>query len=84
MRSVLIFALLVVVYYAVRTVVRSAVRAYHENARRRLVQGEDMVLDPQCRTYVPKGRAVARRSRDIVTYFCSEACADEYAGKNRN
>ncbi|MGH7828687.1 MAG: hypothetical protein ACREP8_00785 [Candidatus Binatia bacterium] len=32
---------------------------------------EDMVLDPQCHTYLPKGEAVLRDGN----YFCSERCA---------
>jgi YHS domain-containing protein len=37
-----------------------------------------MVLDPQCKTYVPKGRAVMRRVGGKTVPFCSEACARAY------
>ena len=37
-----------------------------------------MVLDPGCRTYVVKDRAVTRRIRGSVHSFCSEACARRY------
>jgi len=36
--------------------------------------GEQMVLDPQCQTYVPKSDAVARQGK----FFCSEECARRY------
>lgn len=36
--------------------------------------GEQMVLDPQCQTYVPKSEALARQGK----YFCSEECAQRY------
>lgn len=36
--------------------------------------GEEMVFDPQCRSYVPKSDAVARSGR----YFCSQECARLY------
>jgi hypothetical protein len=33
--------------------------------------GDDMVLDPQCQTYVPKSEALWREGN----YFCSRECA---------
>lgn len=35
---------------------------------------EEMVLDPQCRIYLPKADAIARKGH----YFCSEECARLY------
>jgi hypothetical protein len=32
---------------------------------------QDMVLDPQCKSYVPKNEAVLRGGH----YFCSDQCA---------
>lgn len=40
-------------------------------ARRRAKEPEDMVLDPQCQSYLPKGSALLRNGH----YFCSEKCA---------
>ena len=40
-------------------------------------QGESMVLDPHCKSYVPKNEAY--RSGD--NYFCSEECARAYAAQ---
>ena len=36
--------------------------------------GEEMVLDPQCKSYLPKGAALLRGGY----YFCSEQCAGLY------
>jgi Prokaryotic metallothionein len=36
--------------------------------------GEQMVLDPQCQTYVPQSAAVTRHGK----FFCSEECAQRY------
>jgi YHS domain-containing protein len=86
MRGLLFFLAIFVVYLAIKTVVRSAVRSYHdddEQRRSRRVIGDEMVLDPECRTYVVKDRAIARRIRGSLTYFCSEACARQYEEKNR-
>jgi YHS domain-containing protein len=79
MRGLLILVFIAVIYYALKTVFRSAIRSYHEEDRKRVrIMGEDMVQDPECRTYVPKGRAVTRRIGDSQRYFCSEACAKRY------
>lgn len=85
MRGLLFFLAIFVIYFALKTVVRSAVRSYHddEQRRNRRVIGDEMVLDPECRTYVVKDRAIARRIRGTLTYFCSEACARQYEEKNR-
>ncbi len=80
--------LLLVLYQAVKTVIRSAISAYGESdePRRRSdrLPGEEMVQDPQCRTYVLKDRAVRRRIGGMTAYFCSNACADEYARGRRS
>ena len=40
-------------------------------------KGEDMVLDPQCQSYIPKSHAVAQSGR----YFCSRECARLYLNR---
>ena len=40
-------------------------------------QGESMVLDPHCKSYVPKNEAY----RSHGHYFCSEECARAYAAQ---
>lgn len=40
-------------------------------------EGEDMVLDPQCQSYIPKSNAVAQSGR----YFCSRECARLYLSR---
>ncbi len=84
MRSLLIVIFLFVLYYALRIVLRSAVTGYRQEGRRRTgLMGEEMVLDPECRTYVPKGRAVTRRIGNKLCSFCSETCAKRYEEKSR-
>ncbi len=83
-RSLLVFFFIVMIYYALKTVFRSAYRAYHEKDPRTRIMGDEMVLDPECRTYVLKDRAVTRRIRGTLCSFCSEACARQYEEKNRN
>jgi uncharacterized protein len=39
--------------------------------------GEEMVLDPQCGSYLPKGEAILQEGR----YFCSRQCANLYLSR---
>lgn len=82
-RSLLIFVFILVVYYAVKTVVRGAINAYNEDKRSARLEGDEMVQDPECRTYVLKDRAVTRRVKGRLCFFCSETCAKQYEEKNR-
>jgi YHS domain-containing protein len=83
-RLLLFVVFLVVVYYVLKTVLRAAVRGYHdEDHQRTRLMGEDMVLDPECRTYIVKERAITRRIDGKLRSFCSEACAKRYEEKKR-
>lgn len=46
-------------------------------------QGEDMVQDPQCGTFVPRGDAVEKTVRGQKYYFCSARCRDEFLAEKR-
>ena len=84
-RSLLIFFVFLIVYYALKAVFRSAVRGYYSDERRSgtVLPGEEMVQDPECRTYIPKARAVNRRVGGKLCSFCSDACAKRYEEKSR-
>ncbi len=85
-RGLLFLLVIFVIYSAIKTVVRSAFKAYHEDDRHRgrQIMGDEMVLDPECRTYVVKDRAVTRRIQGALTHFCSDDCARRYEDKNRS
>lgn len=40
-------------------------------------EADEMVLDPQCKSYLPKGEAIQRNGQ----YFCSEECARLYLSR---
>ena len=85
MRVLLIFILIVVIYRAVKTVVRAMLSTYHDGEKRSpRIPGEEMVQDPQCRTYVVKDRALIRRIGGRTEHFCSVACADAYERDHRS
>jgi len=45
-------------------------------------RGEEMVRDPQCGTYLPRGDALEKTVRGERHYFCSRECRDAFVGKN--
>jgi len=46
-------------------------------------QGEDLVQDPFCKTYVPKSHAIMKEINGRQQYFCSRECCEQYlSGKN--
>jgi YHS domain-containing protein len=85
-RFLLSLLVILLIYTALKTVVRSAVKGYREDdkGRSRRILGDEMVLDPECHTYVVKDRAVTRHIRGTLTHFCSDACARRYEDKNRS
>jgi hypothetical protein len=67
----LLFYLLYKLYFSPRRPKRSAATR-GDDAR-----GEEMVLDPQCRSYLPKSEAMLRGDQ----YFCSDRCASLYLSR---
>jgi hypothetical protein len=84
-RGLLFFFIILVIYSALKAVLRSVFKAHREDEPRhgKRIMGDEMVLDPECNTYVVKDRAVTRRIRGTLTHFCSDACAGQYEDKNR-
>jgi YHS domain-containing protein len=82
-RALLIFFLAMLAYSVIKSVLRAAGRAAHDGERKAKLHGAEMVLDPQCRTYVIKDRAVARRIKGSLIYFCSEDCANKHEAQSR-
>jgi len=84
MRSLIFFIALVVIYYALKSVLRSAMKTYRdERDAPAKLKGEEMVLDPECRTYVVRDRATTRRVQGQLLSFCSEDCARRYEERHR-
>jgi YHS domain-containing protein len=45
-------------------------------------RGEDMVLDPQCGTYLPRGDALEGRVAGEKHFFCSKECRKTYQSRH--
>jgi YHS domain-containing protein len=44
-------------------------------------QGEEMVRDPQCGTFVPRSMALEKSIKGEKHFFCSARCRDMFSGK---
>ena len=70
--------LLALFFYLVYTLLTFILRSFStkqvQPPPEKTTAGEDMVRDPNCGTYVPRGDAV----RKGENYFCSDKCRDEY------
>lgn len=73
LRLALFLLLLYVVWRIVRLVVESG-RASAEPSSGANERAEEMVFDPQCRSYFPRSEGVIRGGR----FFCSEECARRF------
>lgn len=45
-------------------------------------RGEEMVQDPECSTFVPRGDAIKAQHKGKTHYFCSNDCRDKYMQNN--
>jgi len=75
-RIMLILALLVVLYF----LLRSATRGLKERGAgdRFTLDKNQMVQDPVCRVFVPRGSATTQDIGGQTYYFCSRACASVF------
>ena len=70
LRLILFIVIAWIVFTALRTYF-IARKGSERNPKFARPKGEEMVLDPQCQSYVPKSEALLRKGN----YFCSEQCA---------
>lgn len=42
------------------------------------IEGEDMVKDPYCNTYIPMSNAYKASVNGETCYFCSQECLEKY------
>jgi uncharacterized protein len=46
--------------------------------------GEDLVEDPYCHTYIPLSNAVKTSVQGKAVYFCSKKCLEEFTAIQKN
>ncbi len=72
--------LLVLICFVVYSLISSMLRgpAASRRPKNRSVEGESMVKDPQCGTYLPISDAHRATIRGEEHYFCSQECLKKY------
>ena len=82
MIPIILLALLFYLGYTLLTfVIRSFTAKPLQTPPEKTSGGEDMVRDPQCETYLPRGDAISKKVKGVQQYFCSEKCRDEFMKK---
>ncbi|HEY2919714.1 MAG TPA: PP0621 family protein [Candidatus Binatia bacterium] len=76
LRLFLFLLLCYLVFAALKAIARGR-KKMPRNRRNVDRDGEEMVLDPQCHSYVAKSDAVLRSGQ----YFCSQECAQLYLAR---
>ncbi len=69
--------------YTVYKALRQALKRPSAPPPEKTSRGEDMVQDPECGTYVPRGDAVPLKLGEKSLYFCSDACRDKFQAGTR-
>ena len=75
-RLLFIAGLLVILYFLVRSAIREL--SGGKGQAQTLADKNQMVQDPVCRIYVPRGVAVAESIGGQTYYFCSKDCAQTF------
>ncbi len=75
-RLLLVAGLLVVLYFLLRSAIRELKGKKEQEPA--LPGNNEMLQDPVCRTYVPRGNAVSASIGGQTYYFCSQDCAQTF------
>ncbi len=52
-----------------------------QTPREKSTRGEEMVRDPECGMFLPRGDALAASINGTTHYFCSKTCRDRFRDK---
>ena len=75
-RLLFVVGLLVILYFLARRAIREL--SGRTGQAQVLASKNQMVQDPVCRMYVPRGSAVAESIGGQIYYFCSRDCAQAF------
>ena len=78
LRYLIIFAFVYFVYRIFRSLI---VASPKKPDLAKTQEGEDMVRDPNCNTYIPLKSAIVGTIKGKSHYFCSKKCEKEYKDK---
>jgi YHS domain-containing protein len=75
---VLLLLLYAILYYLIKDL------AVGRKKRSRESEPEELVQDPYCQTYVPKGTAVKKRVKGSDYYFCTKECLIKFLEEKKS
>ena len=78
-RLLLLALLFFLAYTAYNAVVRS-LQGRKTLPKDKSPEGEEMVRDPQCGTFVPRSMALEKSIKGEKHFFCSASCRDMFTG----
>jgi YHS domain-containing protein len=78
----LIWGIVGFLIYTVFQVIKQALMKPPTTPPEKTSRGEEMVLDPECGTYVPRNDAIKSQIKGSTHYFCSTECRDKHQKRN--
>lgn len=78
LRLLILLAIVLLLPFVLKALFPSLRKQEVDLSPRKGRNGEDLVRDPACLTYVPRSVAVAATVAGQPYFFCSEACAESY------
>jgi len=83
MTRLILLALLFFLGYTLYTALIRFLKGGKPSPPPKTLQGEEMVKDPSCGTFLPKGEAIRKTVAGRTYYFCSERCQREFEARDR-
>ena len=71
----------VLAYFAFRFIQKVRLSGGREQRNTKSGPVDEMVQDPNCLKYIPKGNAIKKNVGGETHFFCSQACAEEFRNK---
>lgn len=78
----LIYLLLGFLIYTAYQFIKQALTRTPAPPPEKTSRGEEMLLDPQCGTYIPRNDAIKAQFKGTTHYFCSVECRDKYQNRS--
>jgi YHS domain-containing protein len=82
-RFLWLFFLFLLCYYLITSIIGLLKGKPHRPPPEKRPEGETMVRDPHCGTFVPRSLAVKKVIKGKTCYFCSEECMKKYEKKKK-
>jgi uncharacterized protein len=79
-RFILFILFVTILYYVLQFLTKNMLSLRKKTNRDH--EPEELIQDPYCQTYIPKGSAVKKRINGKDYYFCNQECLRKYLEKS--